>query len=120
MAFSINSIDKDGVVRVAAAGNLTWREVQNDGKSPLATLLGANWAQMRILLDMSQVGYIDSATVGWLIETQKAVKAAEGRLVIHDVQPAVQQVFDLLRVGRVIPMVRDESAAREKLAEPAV
>lgn len=114
MAFSLISIDKDGLVRIGAAGNITWREVQGDGKNPLAGLLGANWAQMRILLDMGQANYIDSATVGWLIETQKQIKTADGRLVLYSVQPVVQQVFDLLRVGRVIAMAPDEAAAREQ------
>ena len=115
MSFKIVSIEKDGVVKVAAEGQLTWRQVQAEGKNPLAVLLGANWASMRLLLDMKGVNYIDSATVGWFIETQKAIRTAGGMRVVYGVQPQVQQVFDLLRVGRVIPLATDEAAAREKL-----
>jgi anti-anti-sigma factor len=118
MAFKLISIDRDGIVRVGADGNLTWREVKLEGgENPLAKLLGANWAQMRVLFDMNDVGYIDSATVGWLIESQKNIKTAGGKLVLYRVQPQVKQVFDLLRVGRVITMTADESEARAKAQE---
>lgn len=112
MAFNLIGIDRDGIVRVAAGGNLTWKEVQADNGAPLSSILGANWAQQRILLDMGQAHFIDSAAVGWLMESIKTVNDAGGKLVLYGVQPQVQQVFDLLRVGRVIPVTADEAAAR--------
>ncbi len=117
MAFNLISIDRDGIVRIGATGNITWREVQGNDGPPLAAILGPNWAQMRILLDMTQAQFIDSAAVGWLIETQRTLKTAGGRLVLYHVQPTVQQVFDVLRVGRVIAMASDEAGARARASE---
>jgi anti-anti-sigma factor len=120
MAFNLLSIERDGLVRVGADGNITWREVKTDAGNPLAKLLGANWAQMRLLVDMSGVAYIDSAAVGWLLESQKSFKDAGGRLVLYGVQPQVRQVFDLLRVARVIAVAQDEAEARGKAHEETV
>lgn len=117
MAFNLNGIDRDGIVRVAAGGNLTWKEVQGDGKPGLSGILGANWAQHRILLDMGDAHFIDSAAVGWLMESVKTVSQNGGKLVLLNVQPQVQQVFDLLRVGRVIPVAREEAEARQLLQD---
>ena len=71
----------------------------------------------RVLLDMREAQFIDSAAVGWLMESVKSITEGGGQLVLYGVQPQVQQVFDLLRVGRVIPVTADEAAARARMQE---
>jgi anti-anti-sigma factor len=113
MKLQLVSIERDGLIKVATAGNITSADLDSTGPNPLAAVIGQNWTQSRVLLDMSDTQYIDSSAVGWLIGTSKQAKDAGGSLVVHDVQPAVRQVLDLLKVGRVVPIVEDEAAARE-------
>ena len=113
MKLQLVSIEKDGIVKVATQGNITSADIDTSGPNPMETILGANWAGFRTLMNMGDTQYIDSSAIGWLIGTSKSIKEAGGTLVVHDVQPAVRQVLDLLKVGRVVPIVDDEPAAKE-------
>lgn len=118
MKLQLVSIEKNGMVKIATQGNITSADIDATGPNPLEQILGRNWYQSRVLLDMSDTQYIDSSAIGWLIGTSKQLKDGGGALVVYGVQPAVRQVLDLLKVGRVIPLVEDEEAARQ-VAGPA-
>lgn len=112
MKLQLVSIEKDGIVKIATKGNITSADLDAGGPNPMEPILGTNWTQSRVLLDMSDTQYIDSSAIGWLIGTSKQIRDGGGAIVIHSVQPAVRQVLDLLKVGRVVPIVEDEAAAR--------
>ena len=112
MNIHLVAIDKkNDLIRLATQGNLTSEAVQSAGPAPLEPILGKEWATNKVLLDMSDTGYIDSSAIGWIIGSHKQFKQAGGMLVIHSVQPSVKQVLDLLKVGRVVPMTDDEPSA---------
>lgn len=113
MNLKLLSIEKDGIIRVANEGPILAGDFDPLGKNPLENALGVTWSTMKVLLDFSRTDYVDSSAVGWLIGTQKAFKEAGGTLVVHSIQPSVKQIFDLLKIGRVVPLVSDESEARE-------
>lgn len=114
MKLSLVAIDKEGFIRVATDGNITSAVFNGDasGKALMEGALGGNWASNRVLLDMSKTNYIDSTAIGWLISSNKQFKTNGGQLVIHSVQPSVRQVLDLLKIGKVVPIVEDEAAAK--------
>ena len=119
MKLQLVSIEKDGLIKVATQGNITTAELDPAGPNPLAGAIGQNWAESRVLLDMGDTQYVDSSAVGWLIGTAKQVKDGGGSFVAYNVQPAVRQVLDLLKVGRVVPIVEDEAAAKQVAAPTA-
>ncbi|MEM1012272.1 MAG: STAS domain-containing protein [Planctomycetota bacterium] len=110
------SIERDGIVKIATSGNITSADIDPAGDNPLSGVIGQNWSGSRILLDMGDTQYIDSSAVGWLIGSHKKVADGGGTFVVYEVQPAVRQVLDLLKVGRVVPIVDDEAAAKEVAA----
>ena len=112
MKFNLVSSEPDGVVRVASNGDLSVTDFRTD-VNPLQQLLGEDWIRSNLLLDLRKTQYMDSSAVGWLIKSSKAIKAGGGKMVVHSVHPAVQQIFDLLRIGLFIPIVDSEAAARE-------
>jgi anti-anti-sigma factor len=112
MKLTLVSIEKDGIIRVAADGNITTADFAASGKNPLEALLGMTWFTNRVLLNLDRTDYIDSSAIGWLIGCQKAFKDGGGMLVVHSVQPAVKQILDVLKIGRVVPLVADETEAR--------
>mgnify|MGYP000879405806 CR=1 FL=1 len=117
LKLSMVSIEKGGVILVAAEGNITSSDVDPTSTNPLQTLLGATWCTNRVLLNMELSGYIDSSAIGWLMSTQKQFKDAGGKFVIYNVQPAVRQLLDMLKIGRILPIADDEAGARKLLAE---
>ena len=112
MKLTLTSIEKDGIVRVAADGNITTADFDSSGKNPLESLLGVTWFTNRVLLNLDRTDYIDSSAIGWLIGTHKAFKEGGGTLVVHSLQPAVKQILTVLKIGRVVPLVADETEAR--------
>ncbi|MEL7237684.1 MAG: STAS domain-containing protein [Planctomycetota bacterium] len=117
MKLQLESIEKDGMVKIATSGNITGADLDATGPNPLEGILGKNWTQSRVLLNMSDTQYIDSSAIGWLIGSSKQLKDGGGVMVIYGVQPSVRQVLDLLKVGRVVPLVEDEEAAKTVAAE---
>jgi anti-anti-sigma factor len=118
MKLTIVSIERDGIVRVASDGSITAPDFAG-GRNPFESLLGQNWAGTRILLNVEKSDYIDSSAVGWLISSQKTVRAAGGGLVLVNVNPGVKQILDLLKVGRVVPIVGTEDEGRKLLLQDA-
>ena len=112
MKLSLVSIEKEGFIRVATEGNITGTDFQVDNKNPLEQILGATWSSNRVLLNMERTQYIDSTAIGWLISCHKEFKANGGAFVVHSVQPQVRQVLDLLKIGKVVPILENETAAR--------
>jgi len=110
MKISLVSIEKEGLIRVATDGNITSNDFHADGKNPLEQVMGLTWSTNKVLLDMDKTNYIDSTAIGWLISCHKEFKNKGGVFVVHSVQPAVRQVLDLLKIGKVVPIVENEAA----------
>ncbi len=113
MKLQLVSIERDGMVKIATQGNITSADIDASAPNAFEQVLGQNWHQMRVLLDMNATQYIDSSAIGWLIGSAKQLKEGGGSLIVYGVQPSVRQVLDLLKVGRVVPLVEDESAAKQ-------
>lgn len=112
MKLSLNGIEPNGVVKLTADGTVTAQDFSADGRNPIETVLGPTWSGFRVLMDFATVSYIDSSAIGWLIGTQKTFREKGGTFAVYHVQPAVRQVLDLLKVGRVVPICENEQAAR--------
>ena len=119
---SLVSVDKDGCIRVASAGNLTAGNINFSQKNPLESVLGATWSSNRVILDLSKTDIMDSTAIAWLIATTKQFRTSGGSIAIHSVAPRARQMLDILKIGKVIPIVAHEAAARQFLtgAVPAV
>lgn len=116
MNIMLEAPSQDGIFHLAAKGDFTGGETPGAAGQLLSGLVGQEWSSRKILLDFGLVTYIDSSAIGWLIATQRQCRQGGGRLVLHSVVPAVQQVFDILRVGKVIPLVAERGAGVAMLA----
>ncbi|HEY8746918.1 MAG TPA: STAS domain-containing protein [Tepidisphaeraceae bacterium] len=118
---SLVSIDKDGCIRIASNGNITASSVSLGARNPLEGILGAGWSGNRVILDMSRTDFMDSTAIAWLISTTKQFRTAGGSIAIHSVVPRARQMLDILKIGKIIPIVSNEPAARMLLngAAPA-
>lgn len=103
------------VVEVAAQGDSAFTTPAPGAHVQFDTLLGADWNSRRVLLNMERAAYIDSACIGWLIASQKNFRANGGEMVLHSVQPAVRNVLELLKIGRVVPIAADAATGRTLL-----
>lgn len=58
----------------------------------------------RLVLDLSQLGYVSSAGLRVLLDLAKRVSAAEGKLVLCALVRNVHQVFELAGFASFIPI----------------
>lgn len=115
MKLTLQSIDPGGFIRLTNEGNITSTDFTADGKNPFEALIGANWSTHRVLLDLDKTLFIDSAAIGWLIDSHKSFNTAGGRLIVHSIRPKVRQVLDLLKIGRVVALAENEPSAKALL-----
>ena len=109
------SVEKDGCVRVASRGNLTAGDINLGPRNPLEAILGQGWPGNRVILDLAKTDFMDSTAIAWLISTTKQIRAGGGALAIHSIVPRARQMLDLLKIGKIVPIVSDESSARKLL-----
>ena len=113
------AIEKDGCVRLATAGDITVVDIHPLGRNPFEIAIGPEWAASRVLLDMKLTKFIDSATVGWLLSSQREFRNGGGKLVLHSVEPRVRRLFEILRVEQVVTVATDETGARDAVLKTA-
>jgi anti-anti-sigma factor len=82
------------------------------GKEPLELLLGNDAYTRRVLLNLEQTSFIDSAGVGWLVRCHKHFQQGGGKLVLHSIPPMVNHVFQLLKLGSILHITEDEATAK--------
>jgi anti-anti-sigma factor len=74
----------------------------------------------KVLADFSQVSYIDSTGIGFLIGIYTSVlKNANGRFALANLNRRVRDVLELTRLANVMPIYSTEDAAIEALASQA-
>lgn len=65
----------------------------------------------QVVVDLAEVGFMDSSALGALVVTFKALREAGGRLCLAAVQPAVRGVLTVTSVDRVIHLYDSVQAA---------
>jgi len=110
MKVSVVSRDERSV-QLACEGDLVL-PMATPRADPLAGVLPDGPCPALVLIDLSKVGYVNSTGISWLVLTHRRVEQGGGRLVLHSAQPFVRGVFDLMKLGTVLHLAADESAAR--------
>jgi anti-sigma B factor antagonist len=65
----------------------------------------------RVIVDMSDVGYMSSAGAGVLIGALSQTRSNDGQLVLMKVRQEVMQVLKVLGIIDIFPLAADEEAA---------
>ncbi len=98
-----SSVDvRDGVTVVRVSGDLdvsdtlslreTLGEAQGDGAGT-------------VLLDLAEVGFIDSAGIGLLVTAQRRATGAGGQFALAALTPTVARVLELTRTDRMLTVL---------------
>jgi anti-sigma B factor antagonist len=69
----------------------------------------------QIVLDMSDVEFVDSSGLGAIIATMIALRP-QGRLMVCNVRDNVLSLFRLTRMDRVIPVMNDAEEALQAMS----
>lgn len=80
-----------------------------DFAGTVASLLAAG--DRRVLLDLSKVTYVDSATIGCLMDLYRQTSAAGGSLKLAGVQKRVETMLTMTGAHNFLEMHPDEASA---------
>lgn len=65
----------------------------------------------RVMVDMSQVGYIDSSGLAVLIDAMQRIQAYGGKLSLFGLRDGVRTVFEIARLDQVFKIYPDKKTA---------
>lgn len=68
----------------------------------------------RLIVDLSQVPYMDSSGVATLVEAMKTANQNRTRLVLCGMQPKVRSIFEIARLDTVFAIAPDAQQALTK------
>lgn len=71
----------------------------------------------KLLLDFSDVSYIDSSGLATLIEYFQAAQSFGGKLAISNLSPRVRNVFEIVRLEQIFSLHPDVPSAVSALNE---
>jgi anti-sigma B factor antagonist len=109
----VPSARKDGdAVVVAARGEIDLNN-SPDLRSELFMILTRH-APKRLVLNLAEVPYMDSSAVAVLVETLQKMRKAGGKVYLSNLQPRVQGLIEIARLGTIFVIVKDEAEALAK------
>lgn len=103
--------EQDGVVRLRNDGEIRLGDQLRE-RSSVEEVLGPDCYARKILLDLKNTSYIDSAGVGWIVRFHKLCQQSGGTLVLHSLPPAILAILRLLHMERFLRIAEDERSAR--------
>ena len=65
----------------------------------------------QVLIDLGAVGYLDSASIGCLMDVHRLLHEKAGELRLSGVQPRVETMISMTGVHKIVPLHRDEEDA---------
>jgi anti-sigma B factor antagonist len=75
----------------------------------------------RFAIDLSNVNYLASSEIGFLVTIKRRIDRRKGRVVMFGVGPYIREIFETMNLARILDIVDDINAALTKLAAaPAV
>ena len=71
-----------------------------------------------LALDLSGVPYIDSSGLATIVEYVRSAQSFGGRIALLGLSVRVKTIFDLVRLGEILPIVATLDDARARLLSP--
>ena len=108
--------EKGDVVIIAPVGHITFDEVAD-----LRIQFEEAWRRPRhaVLLNLSEVDYLDSSGIAALVEGMKEAQRAGRHFGLCCLRKAVRNVIELVRLDTVFNIFEDEDGAVKELTKPS-
>lgn len=102
---------KNNITIVRASGDI---DLSNSSllRKEFAKLLKEN--KPLILVDLSEVAYMDSSGLATLVEAMQNVKKANGTFILCGVKNNVKNMFEIARLNEIFPINDDIPSALER------
>ena len=68
----------------------------------------------KLILNLSEVPYMDSSAIAVLVEALQKVRRAGGKIFLTDLQPRVRGLLEIARLDSIFVLTKDEQEALTK------
>lgn len=102
----------DDIDIVALAGRLVMADVPQVRQRLLATVEQGNG---KLILDLAEVGFMDSSGLSVLVSVLKAARLKNGEVVLLHLNPTIRSLIELTRLQQVFSIFDNEAAALARL-----
>jgi anti-sigma B factor antagonist len=109
MSFKVSQRKTDDVTVLDVSGRIVLGEQTTDLLHTLKNL--ASGGEKKILLNLAEVTYVDSAGLGALVRSHTAVTDQEGRLKLLNVPAKVQTLLKITKLNNLFESFDDEASA---------
>jgi anti-anti-sigma factor len=99
------------VVEFALAGDIIQHYVNPSITSQFAELNGASVFDRCVLVDVSDVTFLDSNGIGWFVAIDSQFRKGGGKLILHSPSPVLQRIFAMMKMSTVITVAPSREAA---------
>jgi len=72
----------------------------------------------KLVIDLEAVAYIDSASIGCLMDIQRLLKGRDGAVKLSGLQPRVETMLSMAGVRRIVDIHRAEAGALAAFGRP--
>ncbi|MPY87779.1 MAG: anti-sigma factor antagonist [Luteitalea sp.] len=113
---NLTTEDREGISIIRVAETRMMYPLLADFSAAVTTLVedGAR----KVLIDLSPVDYIDSATIGCLMDLYRQITAAGGALRLCGVQRRVETMLTMTGAQNFIPLHADVASAVQSFGGP--
>ena len=102
----------EGIDIVALAGRLVMADVPEVRQKLLTTV---EQGSGKLILNLAEVGFMDSSGLSVLVSALKATRAKGGDIALLHLSPNVRSLIELTRLQQIFPIFDDEAAALTRL-----
>src|SRR3954462_2955215 len=106
---NLKSENANGVAVVRIGESRLMYPLLSEFSTVVTQLIAAG--ERRVIVDLSAVGYVDSATIGCLMDLYRQANAAGGALKLAGVQKRVETMLTMTGAQNFIEVHPDESSA---------
>ena len=99
----------NGIAVVRVAESRLMYPLLSEFSTTVTDLIAAG--EKRVIVDLSSVGYVDSATIGCLMDLYRQAHGAGGHLKLSGVQKRVETMLSMTGAQNFIEIHADESSA---------
>ncbi len=85
-------------------------EIRNEVKNTIE-----NEGAQEVIFDMSEVDFIDSAGIGFIVSVYKTLKSKNGKFALAGLKKKPKEVFSLTRLDKIIKIFDDIESAKKGL-----
>ncbi len=114
MVLELTSRVKGDITVVSLVGRLTLGNLLQKAEAHIKTMFETGTT--KIVMDLSEVDYLDSAGIGMLMACAGAARTSNGHFCLAAPNDRVRKIFDIAHVGKAIPIYPDLDAATASLA----